>query len=83
MDAQHDLLRKIQALEFAIYDISLYLDTHPTDQNALCFYHQHREMLDAAVDEYTKCYGPLTIGTVESKNKWTWIEKPWPWELGA
>ena len=83
MDAQHEMFRKIQILEFVILDTGLYLDTHPMDHDALCYYHKHKEMLDAAVAEYTSCYGPLTMGTVESKNKWTWIEKPWPWELGA
>lgn len=83
MDAQHELLRKIQILHFNIYDTALYLDTHPMDQAALCYYHNFREMLEAATDEYNACYGPLTIDSVESKNKWTWIDKPWPWDMGA
>ncbi len=83
MDAQHELFRKIQILEFVMLDTGLYLDTHPMDQDALGYYHKHKGMLEAAVAEYTACYGPLTMDSVESKNNWTWIEKPWPWELGA
>ena len=83
MDSKYELFKKIQILEFVILDTGLYLDTHPMDQAALCYYHNHREMLDAAVDEYTKCYGPLTMDAVLSKNNWTWIEKPWPWEMEA
>ena len=83
MDSQQELFRKIQTLEFVLYDTGLYLDTHPADQEALCYYHTYREMLAAAVDEYTACYGPLTMDAVLSKNKWTWIEKPWPWEVEA
>jgi len=83
MDAQHELLHKIQMLHFVIYDTALYLDTHPMDQVALNYYHHHREMLEAAQAEYIACYGPLTIDSVMSKNKWTWIDKPWPWNMEA
>lgn len=83
MDSRQELLNKIQILEFVVHDAGLYLDTHPMDQVALCYYHNYREMLDAAVAEYTACYGPLTMGSVLSTNKWTWIEHPWPWEMGA
>ena len=78
-----ELLRKIQMIEFVIYDAALYLDTHPMDQDALNYYHKYKMLGDEAVAEYNACYGPLTIDSVESKNQWTWIEKPWPWELGA
>ena len=83
MDSQKELLNKIRILEFVLHDTGLYLDTHPLDQEALRYYHTNREMLDAAIDEYTSCYGPLTMDAVLSKNKWTWIEKPWPWEVEA
>lgn len=81
MDSQKELFNKIRVLEFVIYDAALFLDTHPTDQEALSYYHNNREMLNVAVEEYTSCYGPLTMDSVVSKNKWTWIETPWPWEL--
>lgn len=83
MNTQHELFRKIQILEFVVHDAALYLDTHPMDQEALNYFHKYREMLNAAVTEYTECYGPLTAASVVSKNKWTWIEKPWPWQMEA
>jgi spore coat protein JB len=83
MNTQNELFRKIQILEFVVHDTALYLDTHPMDQEALCYYHKYRELLKAAVAEHNACYGPMTADAVESKNKWTWIEKPWPWEMEA
>lgn len=83
MNARQELLRKIQILGFVVSDTALFLDTHPMDQAALNYYHKYREMLNAAVAEYNVCYGPLTMDSVESKNKWTWIEKPWPWQMEA
>lgn len=82
-NSRQELFNRIQILEFAMYDTALFLDTHPMDQQALRYYHNIREMLDAAVREYTACYGPLTMDSVLSTNKWTWIEHPWPWELEA
>lgn len=83
MDGRMELLRTIQILEFVMYDAALYLDTHPCDEAALNYFHHHKKMKDKAVAEYAACYGPLTMDTVESKNRWTWIDKPWPWEMGA
>ena len=83
MNGRAELLRRIQILEFVMYDAALYLDTHPCDEKALEYFHHHKKLKDDAVAEYAACYGPLTMDTVESKNKWTWIEKPWPWEKEA
>jgi len=83
MDERTELLRTIQMLEFVMYDAALYLDTHPTDQAALDYFHHYHALKEKAVAEFAACYGPITMDTVESKNKWTWIEKPWPWEREA
>lgn len=73
-------LIKIQMLNFALIDTNLYLDTHPRDREALEYYDRVRESLKGQVKEYSEKYGPLTSDGVMSKNYWTWINKPWPWE---
>lgn len=83
MDDREQLLLKIQIIEFVMYDAALYLDTHPCDEAALDYFHHFRKLKEEAVAEYAACYGPLTMDTVESKNKWTWIDHPWPWEMEA
>lgn len=83
MDARNELFRKIQILGFILADSALYLDTHPTDQAALNYYQKYRALNEKAIAEYTACYGPLTLDNVESTNRWTWIDKPWPWEMEA
>ena len=83
MNSRQELMRKIQILHFNLYDTALYLDTHPMDQTALHYYHKIQEAKEEAESEYNACYGPLTINDVQSENKWTWIEKPWPWEMEA
>jgi spore coat protein JB len=83
MADRSEALRQIQTLEFIIHDAALYLDTHPCDEAALAYFHRYKEVLDKAVAEYEACFGPLTALGVMSKNKWTWIEHPWPWQLEA
>lgn len=74
------LLRFIDEVSFALCDCVLYLDTHPMDQEALTYYEKCKCLRKKAVDEYTECYGPLTNDNVKVKNKWTWVNDPWPWE---
>lgn len=83
MDPRSELLKKIQILEFVMYDAALYLDTHPCDEAALNYFMHYRELKDQAVAEFAACYGPLTMDTVESNSYWTWVEHPWPWEMEA
>ena len=71
---------QIRAYQFAITDISLYLNTHPEDEKALCLHREYCKMFKELRDKYQKIYGPLTIEC--PCNKWRWIEEPWPWERG-
>ena len=78
------MLRNIQELGFAIDDVVLYLDTHPTDEDALRYYEKYKKMHHEAAKEYTKYYGPLTNENVNIENGcWTWVDSPWPWEGGC
>ena len=77
---QHQLLKYISQVSFALVDTVLFLDTHPCDQKALDYYHMVKEQRKKAVDEYSQKYGPLLNDQVECGDYWTWVETPWPWE---
>jgi spore coat protein JB len=77
---QMQLMQLINQLSFAAFDTGLYLDTHPTDVNALEYFNYLNNMRQQAVAEYTAMFGPLTMEDVTSNNEWTWINNPWPWE---
>lgn len=66
---------QIRAYQFAITDISLYLNTHPEDEKALCLHREYCKMFKELRDKYQKIYGPLTIEC--PCNKWRWLEEPW------
>ena len=74
------LMKVINTVLFAINDINLYLDTHPTDQEALAQYERYKTVRQQAVKEYTANFGPLTADNVVSTGKWAWVKTPWPWE---
>ena len=50
---------ELQALNFAIQELALYLDTHRDDQEALELYQQYQQAYHKAVMEYTKKCGPM------------------------
>jgi len=80
---ERKLMKRIQMLGFALYDTQLYLNTHPDDPNALNYFRKTQRLYNMAVDEYSQKFGPLNIATANIKNKWTWIDKPWPWQVEA
>lgn len=80
-EMQGRMLQQIRCCAFTINDLALYLDTHSTDQKALCLHRKYCQELKDLEDKYQKVYGPLTINY--PCNKWRWIEEPWPWEGGV
>ena len=78
--SRKEIADKIKAYKFAITDISLFLDTHPEDEKALCLHRNYCKKLKDLMDDYQKMYGPLTIEY--PCKKWRWLEEPWPWERG-
>ncbi len=75
------LMQRVQMLDFALNDLALYLDTHPTDQPALAYYNQYLEMRQAAAKEYVQQFGPLTRGDYDGGPRWRWTDDPWPWQI--
>ena len=80
MSERDALLKKIQAMDFALYDAVLYLDGHPGNKKALDYYREHRDALKELRDEYARKFGPLTIYDNYDNDTWRWVDKPWPWE---
>ena len=47
-----DLLRQVQMHQFSMHDLALYLDTHPTDSDALDALLAHRDAYEKASEVY-------------------------------
>ncbi len=74
------LMEEIKSYDFAVVELALYLDTHPNDKKALRNYMAFSEKLKELKKKYEYSFGPLTIEGVNSADRWTWIDGPWPWE---
>ena len=75
--------RKLQMLDFAIVETTLYLDAYPDCRKALEYYHTliaEREALAQSI--HAQC-GPTTAWDNKSTTSWDWISGPWPWEFDA
>lgn len=77
------LKKKLQTVDFAIVETTLYLNAYPNCRTALDYYHKllaERESLIGVINE--KC-GPMSARDNKSRTDWTWIDGPWPWEADA
>ncbi len=79
MSEKERMLRRLGALDFAIWELHIFLDTHPNNLRALKTYNDYVDKRTILVEEYEGKFGPLHLGREES-DKWTWINSPWPWE---
>ncbi|WP_249028758.1 spore coat protein CotJB [Tannockella kyphosi] len=82
MVSKKDMLQDIMMLDFAISDITLFLDTHPNDKEAYKYYQEAVERYQKAYDLYTSNYGCLNNRSIDDKN-YDYINGPWPWEVEA
>jgi spore coat protein JB len=75
------LLKKLQASDFALVELGLYLDTHPDDKAALAYFAKFLAVKKQLHEEFTKKYGPIRIEDYDGSPYWKWIDNPWPWEM--
>lgn len=55
------LLKEIYESSFAVNDLTLYLDTHPDDANALAVFQECIDRRKKAMAEYAANFEPLTV----------------------
>lgn len=77
------LAEKIHAVDFALYEVILYLDVYPHSCDALETYHKLKAQREALHAEYERTYGPLTPFGNQSHTSWDWFDGPFPWEYDA
>lgn len=76
-------LVELMALDFAIKELNLYLDTHAGDQEVLQLYWSYLKLAKEGREKYEKMYGPLMSTTLTPENGYAWLKDPWPWDVGG
>ncbi len=64
-----------QAEAFAAWELRLYLNTHPCDQQALQLFRKYARKADQP--NYAGAFAD------DCGDRWNWTEAPWPWEFNA
>lgn len=72
-------LGELQALEFVLTELGLYLDTHQNDAQAMELYRQYVALEKEGRARYEAKYGPVTQTATAQSKTWDWLRDPWPW----
>lgn len=74
-------LGELQALEFVLVELALYLDTHKDDAEAFALFQQYAALEKEGREKYEAMYGPVTLFSAASGKNWSgWVGDPWPWD---
>ena len=73
---------ELQTLAFALQELSLYLDTHREDAEALERYRSCQRLYHDALMAYNADRRPLTH-ILPAEGPYRWLDDPWPWEYCA
>ncbi|USK34843.1 spore coat protein CotJB [Bacillus sp. F19] len=75
-------LEEIQAVDFVLVELTLYLDTHPDDAQAISQYNQYAQYCRQIKQTFEAQFGPLSQGSPNPSGEyWTWKSGPWPWQV--
>jgi hypothetical protein len=75
-------LQTIQAIDFTLVELTLYLDTHPNDLEALKQFNSTAQKSAELHAGFESRFGPLRqFGQSFSAYPWQWAESPWPWQV--
>lgn len=97
MADRKEMLKEINEVSFLVNDLTLYLDTHPLDDEAVNSFSEAMKRRKSLLEAYAKEFEPLTMDCVcpDTNNKtnsftkypgqkhFTWADGPLPWEGGA
>ena len=76
-------MHRLQALNFAITELGLYLDTHANDEEALELFNQYVEQYADALQKYEQQSGSTNQMGAGMTGRYDWLDGPWPWEFDA
>ena len=76
------LLLKLSEMEFALNDLSLYLDLHPNDMAVFNKFREYTNEYKRYLNEFEKTYRPLCLSSI-NKDSYEYYKNPWPWDNDA
>ncbi|WP_078546017.1 spore coat protein CotJB [Litchfieldia alkalitelluris] len=76
------LLEELQAVDFVLVELTLYLDTHPEDYDAIKQFNDMALLRKKIAKQFEANFHPLLqYGHSYSSYQWNWDDSPWPWQV--
>ena len=76
-------LRQLQAIDLAMVETALYLDSYPENRAALAYYNKLLEEHEHLSASLSRDGRPMTHQHSGKGEGWMWINSPWPWDIEA
>ena len=73
-------MQDLQAANFAITELGLYLDTHADDEEAVQLFNQYVEQYEMLRQQAEDSGMALTQMEATAGGCYTWLDDPWPWD---
>jgi spore coat protein JB len=77
----YEALFELQAIDFVLVELTLYLNTHPNDTAALEQFNETTAQRKKIKHQFEARFGPLTQFQSPAGAPFSWAELPWPWEV--
>jgi spore coat protein JB len=78
----YQMLEQLQAVDFVLVELQLYLDTHPDDLEAIKQFNHYAKERKTLNKAFESQFGPLQqFGNSYSGHPWNWNDPPWPWQV--
>lgn len=83
MNDQTRMLKDISIISFTLVELTLYLDTHPYDKQAMEYFNHYSMLEKQMKQDFSAKYYPLNATCSQDTKEWTWALAPMPWEGGC
>ena len=74
-----ELLEEIMMYDFAVQEVTLFLDLRPCDEKALEYFHYYVTLLKEKKKEYEKEFGALSNRSTYARNYKCYAGTAFPW----
>lgn len=83
MNERNELMLKLQQYDFMLYDLQLYLNSHPMCPEGRAKFRKYKELRDEIVRKLNENSIIVRAEDTDTESGWCWIDNPWPWEREA
>lgn len=78
----YQIMEQLQTVDFILVELTLYLDTHPDDLEAINQFNHYAKERKRIKKAFESQFGPLLqFGNSYSGYPWNWKDTPWPWQV--